>query len=101
MLGVQPGGGLGEDQVPGGLAGLGVLGQHLPGLEPGMVRTGFFDSATRVPVSAPYWGGPADRPPVPPQDMTATQENTVAALIDAVETGTRRTAWSSARTPGS
>ena len=31
VLGVQPGGDLGQDQVLGGLAGLGVLGQHPPG----------------------------------------------------------------------
>ena len=29
-------------------------------IEPGVVRTGFFEGATRVPVSAPYRGGPAD-----------------------------------------
>jgi NAD(P)-dependent dehydrogenase (short-subunit alcohol dehydrogenase family) len=54
-------------------------------IEPGMVRTGFFDAATRVPVSAPYRGGPADRPPIPVEDMTDGQENTVSAIIRAAE----------------
>lgn len=56
-------------------------------IEPGMVRTGFFDAATRVPVSAPYRGGPADQPPVPAEAMTDSQENTVAAIIRAAESG--------------
>jgi NAD(P)-dependent dehydrogenase (short-subunit alcohol dehydrogenase family) len=56
-------------------------------VEPGMVRTGFFDAAPRVPVSAPYRGGPADRPPIPVEDMTDSQENTVAAIIRAAESG--------------
>ncbi len=50
-------------------------------IEPGMVRTGFFDAATRVPVSEPYRGGPADRGPVPVEQMTDSQEKTVAAII--------------------
>jgi hypothetical protein len=38
VLGVQPGGDLGQYQVPGGLAGLGVLGQYPPGhLQPARV----------------------------------------------------------------
>lgn len=56
-------------------------------VEPGMVRTSFFDAATRVPVSAPYRGGPADRPPIPLEDMTDSQERTVAAVIRAGESG--------------
>jgi NAD(P)-dependent dehydrogenase (short-subunit alcohol dehydrogenase family) len=54
-------------------------------VEPGMVRTGFFDAATRVPVSTPYRGGPADREPIPVEDMTDSQENTVAAIIRAAD----------------
>jgi NAD(P)-dependent dehydrogenase (short-subunit alcohol dehydrogenase family) len=54
-------------------------------IEPGMVRTGFFDAATRVPVSAPYRGGPADREPIPVEEMPDSQENTVAAIIRAAE----------------
>ncbi len=30
-------------------------------VEPGMIRTSFYEAATRVPVSEPYQGGPADR----------------------------------------
>jgi hypothetical protein len=41
-------------------------------VEPGVVRTGFFDAATRVPPSAPYRGGPADRPPQ--RDNAATAD---------------------------
>jgi NAD(P)-dependent dehydrogenase (short-subunit alcohol dehydrogenase family) len=56
-------------------------------IEPGMVRTGFFDAATRVPPSAPYRGGPADREPIPAEDMTDSPEKTVAAIIRAAESG--------------
>ena len=52
-------------------------------VEPGVVRTGFFDAATRVPLSEPYWGGPADRPPTTIDDMADSQERTVAAIIRA------------------
>lgn len=54
-------------------------------IEPGVVRTGFFDAATRVPVSEPYRGGPADRPPTAPEDMTDDPKKTVAAIIRATE----------------
>ena len=56
-------------------------------VEPGMVRTGFFDAAARVPVSTPYRGGPADQEPIPVEEMTDSQENTVAAIIRAAESG--------------
>ncbi len=36
------------------------FGIHTTLIEPGVVRTGFFDAATRMPVSKPYRGGPAD-----------------------------------------
>ncbi|WP_370937692.1 SDR family oxidoreductase [Amycolatopsis sp. cg13] len=52
-------------------------------IEPGMVRTGFFDAATRVPVSAPYRGGPADQEPIPVEEMTDSLERTVAGIIRA------------------
>jgi NAD(P)-dependent dehydrogenase (short-subunit alcohol dehydrogenase family) len=61
------------------------LGIRTTLIEPGMVRTGFFDAATRVPVSAPYRGGPADREPIPVEDMTDSQENTITAVIRAAE----------------
>jgi NAD(P)-dependent dehydrogenase (short-subunit alcohol dehydrogenase family) len=56
-------------------------------VEPGIVRTGFFDAATRVPLSAPYRGGPADQPPTPVEEMTDSQEKTVAAIIRAGGSG--------------
>lgn len=52
-------------------------------VEPGVVRTGFFDAATRVPPSEPYRGGPADQPPLSTDDMVDSQEKTVAAIIRA------------------
>lgn len=52
-------------------------------VEPGVVRTGFFDAAPRVPLSEPYRGGPADRPPTSVEEMVDSQEKTVAAIIRA------------------
>jgi len=52
-------------------------------VEPGMIRTGFYAAATRVPVSAPYRGGPADRTPIPVEQMPGDQAKVVAAMIDA------------------
>ena len=52
-------------------------------VEPGMIRTGFYAAATRVPVSQPYRGGPADRTPVPVEQMPGDQAKVVAAMIDA------------------
>ena len=52
-------------------------------IEPGMVRTGFFDAATRVPLSVPYLGGSADGPPASVEEMPDSQEKTVAAIIRA------------------
>jgi NAD(P)-dependent dehydrogenase (short-subunit alcohol dehydrogenase family) len=54
-------------------------------VEPGMVRTSFYASATRVPVSAPYRGGPADHGPIPLDEMTGSQTNSVTAMIRAAE----------------
>ena len=59
------------------------FGIHTTLVEPGVVRTGFFDAATRVPVSDPYVGGPADRPAPSLDDMVDSQEKTVAAIIRA------------------
>jgi NAD(P)-dependent dehydrogenase (short-subunit alcohol dehydrogenase family) len=56
-------------------------------VEPGVVRTGFFDAATRVELSAPYRGGPADRPPTTADDAGDSQEKTVAAVLRAVDSG--------------
>jgi NAD(P)-dependent dehydrogenase (short-subunit alcohol dehydrogenase family) len=52
-------------------------------IEPGIVRTGFFDAADRVPLSEHYRGGPADRPPMSLDEMTDSPEKTVAAIIRA------------------
>ncbi|MFF4597613.1 SDR family oxidoreductase [Amycolatopsis sp. NPDC001319] len=52
-------------------------------IEPGMVRTGFFDAADRVPVSGPYRGGPADQEPIPVSEMTDSPEKTIAAVVRA------------------
>lgn len=52
---------------------------------PGVVRTGFFDAAPRVPVSAPYVGGPADRPAPTLEEMVDSQEKTVAAILRAAD----------------
>jgi NAD(P)-dependent dehydrogenase (short-subunit alcohol dehydrogenase family) len=52
-------------------------------VEPGMVRTGFYDSAERVPLSAPYRGGPADAPAPQVEDMVASQSGVAHATIEA------------------
>jgi hypothetical protein len=49
VLGLQAGGDLGEDQVLGGLTGVGVVGQHLPGrVQPARVGPG-----QRLPPASP------------------------------------------------
>ncbi len=52
-------------------------------VEPGMIRSTFYQAATRVPVSPPYRGGPADRAPIPLGQMPGDQAKVVAAIIDA------------------
>ncbi|MDJ1131698.1 SDR family oxidoreductase [Streptomyces iconiensis] len=52
-------------------------------VEPGMVRTGFYDAAERVPVSAPYRGGPADTPALPVENMVGSQSGVAHAIIEA------------------
>jgi NAD(P)-dependent dehydrogenase (short-subunit alcohol dehydrogenase family) len=52
-------------------------------VEPGMIRTSFYEAATRVPVSEPYQGGPADRKPIPLEQMPGSQTRVVAAIIEA------------------
>ncbi|WP_193043032.1 SDR family oxidoreductase [Mycolicibacterium baixiangningiae] len=56
-------------------------------VEPGMVRTGFYDEAARVPLSEPYRGGPADTPPAPIEDMVASQSGVAHAVIEAALSG--------------
>ena len=52
-------------------------------VEPGMIRSTFYEAATRVPVSPPYRGTPVDRAPVPLEQMPGDQAKVVAAMIDA------------------
>ena len=52
-------------------------------VEPGMIRSTFYETATRVPVSPPYRGTPVDRTPVPLEQMPGDQAKVVAAMIDA------------------
>jgi hypothetical protein len=61
VLGVQAGGDLGEDQVLGGPAGIGAVGQHLPGrVQPARVRPG-----QRPPSASPAVVGQPGRAVVP------------------------------------
>jgi len=62
-----------------------AFGIHTTLIEPGVVRTGFFDAATRIPLSEPYRGGPADLPPTSTEEMTDSPERTVAAIIRAAD----------------
>ena len=59
------------------------FGIHTTLVEPGMIRTGFYEAATRVPMSEPYRGGPADRKPIPLEQMPGSQTRVVAAMIEA------------------
>jgi NAD(P)-dependent dehydrogenase (short-subunit alcohol dehydrogenase family) len=52
-------------------------------VEPGMIRSTFYEAAARVPVSSPYQGTPADRAPIPVEQMPGDQAKVVAAMIDA------------------
>jgi NAD(P)-dependent dehydrogenase (short-subunit alcohol dehydrogenase family) len=59
------------------------FGIHTTLIEPGMIRTSFYEAATRVPVSEPYQGGPADRQAIPLEQMPGSQTRVVAAIIEA------------------
>src|SRR5260370_38325508 len=48
-----------------------------------MTRTSFYEAATRVPGSEPYQGGPADRKPIPLEQMPGSQIKVVAAVLEA------------------
>jgi NAD(P)-dependent dehydrogenase (short-subunit alcohol dehydrogenase family) len=52
-------------------------------VEPGMVRTSFYDAAERVPPSDPYRGGPADRPEIPIEEMVGSQSGVARATMEA------------------
>ena len=53
-------------------------------VEPGMVRTSFYESAQRVPVSEPYRGGPADTSPPPVDSMPGSLSGVANAVVNAV-----------------
>jgi NAD(P)-dependent dehydrogenase (short-subunit alcohol dehydrogenase family) len=59
------------------------FGIHTTLVEPGMIRTSFYEAATRVPLSEPYRDGPADRQPIPVEQMPGSQTKVVAAMIEA------------------
>ncbi len=61
------------------------LGIRTTLIEPGVVRTGFFDAAAHIPVSEPYRGGPADQPPPKVKEMTDCPERVAAAIIRAAD----------------
>ncbi len=52
-------------------------------VEPGMIRTSFYQAATRVPASPAYQETPVDRDPLPVEQMPGDQAKVVAAMIDA------------------
>ena len=52
-------------------------------VEPGMIRTGFYQAATRVPAGPAYQGTPVDRDTLPVEQMPGDQAKVVAAMIDA------------------
>ena len=52
-------------------------------VEPGMIRTSFYQAATRVPPGRAYQGTPADRDALPLDDMPGDQAKVVAAMIAA------------------
>jgi NAD(P)-dependent dehydrogenase (short-subunit alcohol dehydrogenase family) len=52
-------------------------------VEPGMVRTSFYEAAQRVPLSEPYRGGPADMPEIKLEDMVGSQSGVAHATIEA------------------
>ena len=62
------------------IAGFGI---HTLLVEPGMVRTSFYDAAGRVPASEPYRGGPTDRDPIPLDQMPGSQSGVAHAIIEA------------------
>jgi NAD(P)-dependent dehydrogenase (short-subunit alcohol dehydrogenase family) len=64
------------------------FGVHTMLVEPGMVRTSFYDAAERVPLSPPYVGGPADSPPIPVEDMVGSQSGVAHATIEAALSAT-------------
>ncbi len=52
-------------------------------VEPGMVRTSFYDALQHVPLSEPYVGGPADSAELEVEDMPGSQSGLAHAIIEA------------------
>jgi NAD(P)-dependent dehydrogenase (short-subunit alcohol dehydrogenase family) len=52
-------------------------------VEPGMVRTSFYDAAERLPLSEPYRGSPADLPDIPVDEMPGSQSGVAHAIVEA------------------
>jgi NAD(P)-dependent dehydrogenase (short-subunit alcohol dehydrogenase family) len=52
-------------------------------VEPGMIRTSFYQAATRVPASRAYQGTAVDRDALPLEEMPGDQAKVVAAMIRA------------------
>ena len=52
-------------------------------VEPGMVRTSFYDAVEQVPLSEPYVGGPADTPDLEVASMPGSTSGLAHAIIDA------------------
>ena len=59
------------------------FGIHTVLVEPGMVRTSFYDAVQHVPLSAPYIGGPADTPALEVDTMPGSQSGVAHAIIEA------------------
>jgi NAD(P)-dependent dehydrogenase (short-subunit alcohol dehydrogenase family) len=59
------------------------FGIHTILVEPGMVRTSFYDAAERVALSDPYRGGPADLPDMPVEEMPGSQSGVAHAIVEA------------------
>jgi NAD(P)-dependent dehydrogenase (short-subunit alcohol dehydrogenase family) len=60
-----------------------AFGIHTMLVEPGMVRTSFYDAAERVPLSEHYRGGPADNEPITVDEMPGSQSGVAHAIIEA------------------
>ncbi|MGW0894873.1 SDR family oxidoreductase [Saccharopolyspora sp. NPDC002578] len=52
-------------------------------VEPGRVRTSFYEAADRIPVSEPYRGGPADQPAPVVEEMVGSQSGVARSVVEA------------------
>lgn len=64
------------------------FGIHTTLIEPGVVDTGFFNAATRVPLSAPYRGGPADTSPTTSDEAIDDPQRVVSGILRAADDAT-------------